>query len=215
MKSKPQGKLEGTIVGNILKTRVAVIAANWVFQGMRYMNLYEIGLKMLLNVVIASLFIFLMLERTSAFSVIIISIVISHTINWIINGHFFVLMRYVAPIPKTELEFESFIGKLKKAALEWKSIDSVAIYGSYCRGNLHEFSDLDVRVITHPGYFNAAKGALFCFLQRAIAFVSIFPLDIYCIDKTSSLNRMRNDEMPFILFDHSGRTSDLYDSDRG
>ena len=100
------------------------------------------------------------------------------------------------------------------AALKWESIDSVAIYGSYCRGNLHEYSDLDVRVVTHTGYFNAIKGALFCFLQRAIAFFSIFPLDIYCTDKISFLKRMRDDERPVILFDHSGRTSNLYDLDK-
>ncbi len=50
MKLKPQGKFEGTVLGSLLKTRLAVIASNWVFQGMRYMNIYEISLKLLIDV---------------------------------------------------------------------------------------------------------------------------------------------------------------------
>ncbi len=210
MKSKPQGSLEGTMLGNILKTRIAVIAANWVFQGMRYMCGYEISLKIILDILIALPLLYLMLEKLSVGYAFLLAAVIAHTINWIINGHFFVLMRYVAPIPKTEQHFETFIEHMKVSALQWKSIDSIAIYGSYCRGNLHKHSDLDVRVITHPGILNAIKGSLFCFMQRAIAFLSIFPLDIYCIDRMELLDRLRGDEKPIVLFDNTGRLSDRY-----
>jgi predicted nucleotidyltransferase len=210
MKSKPQGQLEGTLAGRVLKTRLAVIAANWLFQGTRYMIAYEIGLKLFLEAIFAFPLLYFLLDKVSVISAITISFITAHTINWIINGHFFVLMRYVNPIEKTEQDFASFIEKMTATALKWKSIDAVSIYGSYCRGNLHKYSDLDVRVLTRPGFHNTIKGAIFCFLQRADAFISIFPLDIYCIDKISSLNRMRVDERPVILFDHSGRLSDLY-----
>lgn len=215
MKSKPQGRLEGTLVGNILKTRLAVIAANWVFQGMRYMNGYEIGLKLILDAITAIFLYYFMFGKISTILAFAISIIIAHTINWIINGHFFVLMRYVAPIPKTEQHFADSVYKLKTSALKWNSIDSIAIYGSYCRGNLHKYSDLDVRVITHPGALNAINGSLFCFMQRAIAFLSIFPLDIYCTNRIEQLDRLRDDEKPIILFDNTGRLSSRYDTKAG
>ena len=211
MKAKPQGKLEGSILGSVLKTRPAVILSNWVFQGMRYMNIYEISLKLFLDVLLVIVLMGLFFSDEMTFSAsLILSIVIAHTVNWIINGHIFVLMRYVAPVPKTEKHFEDFIAKMKISALKWKSIDGVAIYGSYCRGNLHKFSDLDVRVITCPGMRNAIYGSVFCFYQRLIAFFYFFPLDLYCCDKMQFLDQLREDEKPYILIDHSGRLSDRY-----
>lgn len=211
MKAKPQGKLEGSILGRILKTRLAVIASNWVFQGMRYMNIYEISLKMLLDLMFIAILLFFFLKEIPSIPAILIALVIAHTINWVVNGHIFVLMRYVAPVPKTEKHFEEFIHKMKTSALKWRSIDGVAIYGSYCRGTLHKYSDLDVRVITHPGIINAISGAIFCFIQRLIAFFDIFPLDLYCCDKMEFLDQLRDDEKPFILIDHSGRLSERYE----
>ncbi|NOX08335.1 MAG: hypothetical protein GXP22_02390 [Gammaproteobacteria bacterium] len=210
MKAKPQGKLEGTFLGTILKTRIAVIASNWVFQCMRYMNIYELSLKLLIDLVFVVIIMSFFMEGIPFGLALLISLVIAHTINWIINGHIFVLMRYVAPVPKTEQHFEDFIVKMKSAAMTWDSIDGVAIYGSYCRGSLHKFSDLDVRVLTHPGVMNAIYGALFCFYQRLIAFFDIFPLDIYCCDKMEFLDQLRDDENPFILIDHSGRLTARY-----
>ena len=210
MKAKPQGKLEGSILGRILKTKLAVIASNWVFQGMRYMNIYEISLKLLIDVLIAFILLRFLLDEISLIPAILIALIIAHTINWVINGHIFVLMRYVAPVPKTEKHFEDFITKMKVSALRWKSVDGVAIYGSYCRGALHKYSDLDVRVITSPGVSNAIYGSIFCFYQRLIAFFQIFPLDVYCCDKMEFLDQLRDDEKPFILIDHSGRLSKRY-----
>ena len=210
MKAKPQGKLEGSIFGRILKTKLAVIASNWVFQGMRYMNIYEISLKMFLDLIFMTILLFFFLKEIPLISAILIALVIAHTINWVVNGHIFVLMRYVAPVPKTEKHFEDFIHKMNASALKWRSIDGVAIYGSYCRGTLHKYSDLDVRVITHPGVINAISGAIFCFMQRLIAFFDIFPLDVYCCDKMEFLDQLRDDEKPFILIDHSGRLSKRY-----
>jgi len=210
MKAKPQGQFEGSFLGKILKTRIAVIASNWVFQGMRYMNIYEISLKLLIDLVIVVLMMLLVFNDSSFIISILLSIFIAHTVNWVINGHIFVLMRYVAPVPKTEKHFEDFIQKMKSSALNWKSVDGVAIYGSYCRGTLHKYSDLDVRVVTSPGVINAVCGALFCFYQRFIAIFDLFPLDVYACDKMEFLDQLRDDEKPFILIDHSGRLSERY-----
>lgn len=210
MKSKPQSKLEGSILGKILKTRLAVIASNWVFQGMRYMNIYEISLKLLLDIVFMYVLVAFYPGNLQFLYILLLAFIIAHTINWVINGHIFVLMRYVAPVPKTKKHFDDFIGKMKVSAVRWKSVDGIAIYGSYCRGDLHKFSDLDVRVIAKPGRINAISGSVFCFYQRLIAFFAVFPLDIYCCDRMDCLDRLRDDENPLILIDHSGRLAQRY-----
>ncbi len=210
MKAKPQGKLEGSLLGKILKNRFFVILSNWVFQGMRYMNFYEISLKLILDVMISVLLMYTVFYDLAFVPALLISIIIAHTVNWIINGHIFVLMRYVAPVAKTEQQFDDFIRQMKSSTTKWQSIDGIAIYGSYCRGSLHKYSDLDVRVLTKPGFINAIKGALYCFYQRLIAIFHLFPLDVYFCDKMEFLDQLRDDEIPVILIDHSGRLSQRY-----
>lgn len=212
MKLKPQGRLEGTLLGRFLKTRPAVIASNWVFQGMRYMNKYEITLKMIIDLILATILFIYLNDVVVDELAIVLSLVIAHSINWVLNGHIFVLMRYVAPIPKTEQQFESFIQRMKTIALDWQSIDGIAIYGSYCRGALHKYSDLDVRVLTRPGFINSVYGAIFCFYLRLLAFFDVFPLDIYACDNMQFLDQLRDDEKPAILIDHSGRLAQRYAS---
>lgn len=203
MKEKPQGNLEGSRIGALLKTRVAVILSNWVFQGMRYMNVYEISLKLALDILLTAGILWLMSGPLSLYS-FLGALIIAHTINWIINGHIFVLMRYVYPVPKTLRDFDEYVCEFKRHAENAGYIDGVAIYGSYCRGQLHKYSDLDVRVIVGRGILNGILGSLFCFKERLIAFFKVFPLDIYCCVETRSLSRLRDDEVPIILLDRSG-----------
>lgn len=210
MKLKPQGKFEGTILGRLLKTRLAVIASNWVFQGMRYMNIYEITLKLLIDILFIYVFYNLLSNYIDIVWSLITSVLIAHTLNWVFNGHIFVLLRYVAPVPKSAQQFEDFIQQMKIRALKWSSVDGIAIYGSYCRGTLHKYSDLDVRVVTRPGVINSISGAIFCLYLRLLAFFDVFPLDIYACDKMEFLDQLRDDEKPYILIDHSGRLADRY-----
>ena len=209
MKEKPQGRLQGTWMGLIAKSRPGVIASNWLFQGMRYMNWYEVSFKIFLDVL-------LMLFLISAFgwwenmAGIIASFLIAHTMNWILNGHIFVLLRYVWPVPKTKNEFEKYVRELADSGENSKHIDGIAIFGSYCRGQLHEYSDLDARVIVGPGLVNGFLGAIFCTVERTKAFFKAFPLDIYCCIEFRSLDRLREDEVPIILIDKSGKLSERY-----
>ena len=209
MKMKPQGRLEGHWLGSILKTRPAVIASNWVFQGMRYMNAYEVFLKLALDLIIFVIILLLWGGSVTVTSMFILAI-IAHGINWIVNGHFFVLMRYVYPIPKTQQDFDEYVAGFALRAKRSRHVDGLAIYGSYCRGQLHEFSDLDVRVIVQGGLLSGMSGALFCVKERFIALFKVFPLDIYCCIETASLNRLRDDEKPTIIFDKSGMLERYY-----
>lgn len=208
MKLKPQGRFEGSWLGRVVQSRAGVIASNWLFQGMRYMNIYEVSLKLILDALPALLLIWWFGLRDVGW--IVISILVAHTANWVLNGHFFVLMRYVRPVPKTPGDFHRYVEALKGKAEGAAYIDGVAIYGSYCRGQLHEHSDLDVRVIVNRGFINGVAGALFCCKERFKAFFMAFPLDVYCCAGLKCLDRLRADEKPVVLLDRSGGLRDRY-----
>lgn len=209
MKLKPKGRLEGSWLGAVAQSRAGVIASNWLLQGMRYMNAYEVSLKLLLDGLL-TLSLVWTLDWWDRPIMILICLMAVHSLNWILNGHFFVLMRYVYPVPKTSEDFDRYVIRLKQQAQRSRFIDGVAIYGSYCRGQLHEFSDLDVRIIVRSGFINGVAGAWFCLHERFMAFFMIFPLDIYCCVGTRCLDRLRDDEHPVILQDRSGVLANRY-----
>ncbi|MCW9057763.1 MAG: nucleotidyltransferase domain-containing protein [Gammaproteobacteria bacterium] len=209
MKLKPQGRLEGSWLGVLAQSRAGVIASNWLLQGMRYMNAYEIGMKLALDV-LATLLLVWIFDWWGRPGMILSCLLAAHSLNWIFNGHFFVLMRYVYPVPKTEEDFDRYVQRLKEQAARSRFIDGVAIYGSFCRGQLHEFSDLDVRVIVRSGFINGVAGAWFCLRERFMALFMVFPLDVYCCIGTRGLERLREDEHPVILQDRSGLLDNRY-----
>ena len=208
-KTKPQGQLQGSLLGRLAATPAGAIASNWVFQGMRYMNAYEVALKLVLDVLLAAMLLVLLFAAATPVA-IVVAFILAHTLNWIFNGHFFVLMRYVSPVPKTEQQFEDYVDDLRTDVARKSYIHGVAIYGSYCRGTLHKFSDLDVRVMAEPGSLSAVLASVYCFRLRFLAFFKTFPLDIYSCNDIEFLRRLRDDEVPVILLDRHSVLADLY-----
>ncbi len=73
------------------------------------------------------------------------------------------------------------------------------IFGSISRGQWHERSDLDVRLLRRRGPSHAVGGVLVLLRERWIALVSRQPLDVYLADGIAFLKRMRPDEPPLFL----------------
>lgn len=216
MKTKPQLIFKGTFLGRLTSSKFGVVASNWLFQGMRYMNFYEVALKIIVD---AFLFFILLYIYKNFFSlsyefVYFGVFIFAHTLNWVFNGHFYVLMRYISPIKINVNEFYEYSEYLKKRVIVSRYISAGAVYGSYCRGALHENSDLDVRVIVNKGFLNGVMGALFCLRERFIAFFKKFPLDIYCFIETESLNKIRKDELPYVLCDKNNLLKDYYEKNK-
>lgn len=212
MKVKPvNSQLIGTRLGRVLQSRIGVVLSNWVFQGMRQMNAYEIGLKIAIDVVVGLMLTYFLVKATvPPFVATPIGALVAHTINWIANGHIFVLLRYVRPVRKAPSEFERYVSALSVRSAQWSAADGVAIFGSYCRDELHEYSDLDVRIIVSAGILPGCTGALYCLLERIMALGLAFPLDIYCCVGNRGLEKLRDDERPVILLDRSGALRRLY-----
>jgi hypothetical protein len=200
MKKKPTNSQLPRVVARFLVSPLGVVLSNWIFQGFRYMNAYERTVKILIDVIIILTIVFLTGWQTS-YQTIIVAFLVAHTINWLANGHFVTLLRYVRPIPRTRQQFEDYVTGLGEDVAERSFIKGVALYGSYCRGSWHPNSDLDVRIIVDETFLAAAIGAVYCVFLRARAFLILFPLDVYCCVGPECLGRMRPDERPILLKD--------------
>jgi hypothetical protein len=204
MKRKPVLEcLSGTAFGSLYQSKIGVLASNWLLQGMRAMSPYEVALKLLLDLLLTGLLVALSGQSVSTL-LVLFALTVAHTLNWIFNGHFFVLLRYIRPVPQQPGDFERFIQAMARRAKARPHLDGISIYGSYCRGSLHEFSDLDVRFIVQPGFGSGVWGALYCLSERWRALFARFPLDIYCCVEGRGLEWLSETEQPVILLDRSG-----------
>lgn len=134
---------------------------------------------------------------------------IAHTINWVFNGHgyqiLFILLN--KKYPKDNV-MQHLLG-LKRRLIE-KDVLSV-VYGSICRGEMDEYSDVDIYVINVNGLRYGLSMAMLNTCERLRAFSKGVSLDIYCVDDISYLKKRvkeRGREPFFFIF--SGRLNRAY-----
>ena len=131
----------------------------------------------------------------------LMGVVTGHTLHWLFDGHFYVLLKKLGYAHTEASQFDDYIAKLTQRAKREPSVAAVAAFGSLSRGQLTPKSDLDVRVIRHPGVVNGLKACFFTFLERSRALLVSLPLDIYTLDNIRGLKKLRSDEPPVILYD--------------
>ena len=132
---------------------------------------------------------------------IVASIVISHTLNWIFNGHIFVVFKNLKLIKTSKEKFDTYIERLKRKVENEPSIVWAGVYGSLVRGEFKETSDLDVRLIRKRGFINGVRVCVFVMKERSWATFNRFPLDIYVGDSFGFLEKMNKEENPLIVKD--------------
>jgi len=75
-----------------------------------------------------------------------------------------------------------------------RAISGALIFGSVARGQWHDRSDLDVRLLRRRGLRHGVAGVLVLARERLIALGARQPLDIYLADDIPFRRKMRADE---------------------
>lgn len=173
-----------------------IILINWVFQSILYMGKTEKVLKLVIDLILFSIFYIMLYSFLGILNAIIFSFIIAHTLNWIFNGHLFALFRIFGLIKTEPEKFISYLDSLKKRSYNESNILLVATFGSISRKEFNKTSDLDVRVIRKKGFLNALKSSFFILSERSNAFFSKFPLDIYLCDDINCIHKLKEDPVP-------------------
>lgn len=184
--------------------------SSWLFQGILYMDTTERVFKILLDFLFFFPIFFVFMSYSKAPLSIFLAIILVHTLNWIFNSQIFALLKLLR-LTKTKPElFTQYLTDFKKRVKREESILAAAAFGSLSREELKETSDLDIRIIRKKGFINGFRACLFVMLERSRAFFNKFPLDIYVIDTTKHLSKLRADEMPVVLYDPEEIVEKLY-----
>ncbi len=83
--------------------------------------------------------------------------------------------------------------------------EAILIYDTFCRGQFHERSDFDLRVLRRTDTPIGLLALPFAFALRARSFFIVLPLDLQVVDSMDFLRRqMRSDERPVVVYARAG-----------
>jgi predicted nucleotidyltransferase len=196
-------RLEGTVLGEILKYGFAIFASAWLFQGMLYMNWRETLLKVFINIVTTYLLCIAGLPLG-------ISLVLAHTLNFALNGQLFAMYTHLGATNVTSKLFLEQTILTSKRLYNSSSIEAAIAFGSLSRGNFKSTSDIDIRFVPKKGEINFWLACLFAVKERILAFLNGYPLDLYVFDTKVLLKKMRSDELPIIVCEKNNSMQSVY-----
>lgn len=129
------------------------------------------------------------------------SLLCVHTLNWVFNGNWWAGVLFAFPSLRNRGDQATcaYLNRMAERLRRNGAISGVLIFGSVCRDQWHERSDVDVRLLRRRGVVNGIAGVLALSRERWIAVWNRQPLDIYLADDIRCLRRMRQDEPPVFL----------------
>lgn len=189
------------ILRPILSNVFTALGVHWLFQNILQMDRTERYFKLAVDAVLTILFFLIFRQWLSPISSILLSWLAAHTINFLLNGHIFCVLKCFGWAKHDREAFEAYFISLKNRLKTEPSITWAAAYGSLSRGEWKNTSDLDVRVIRQPGLIKGVRACFFILSERTRAHLHMFPLDILLLDSPRLLSRIRKDESPIVLYD--------------
>jgi hypothetical protein len=195
---KVKYKNRSGIITSLLNMRASIIASNVIFQSIPYMSHGEKIYKLSLTIAIG-LVIHLIFGTTWTFSIII-----GHLVNYIINGQFYVLYRYIIDGDTMNYSKLSDILEMIKKYGEILKPKDILFTGSFSKSNMTGRSDLDIRIFHESSFASSLKAYILATTLRMIGLYRKYPIDIYCFSNITFLGpkRLHESEVPVHVYGH-------------
>lgn len=179
-----------------------VILINWVFQGMLGMDRTELLFHIAIDVLFTGVFFLFFHNMLNIWLCLFLSFFLAHTLNWLFNTHFWVMGRYIGISETSQETVFKYLSQIYDSVRKRPCIAGVIVFGKMTRGGeITSTSDVDIRFISKNGLANRIKANTYGAWQKTKSFFKKFPLDLYILDNCNSLDKMREDEIPIIIFD--------------
>ena len=182
-----------------------LLVSNWLFQGIPNADKTEKTYKILFTIVFWFLIFwnFSSIANPSIVKGLIISFLIAHTLNWVVNGNIsIILIHRLLLVKLSKQDLFLYMEKLHEKTKKENWILYAASFGSICRGGLKDTSDIDISIVRKPGFKNALKSIWFALKEKKIADFKGIPLEIYISDTPQdSIKRFGAEKNPVIIYD--------------
>lgn len=193
-------KTNSRILQRLYRHPFFALASHWTFQSIFYLDPTERLFRIALDLVIT---VFMALLLGIWFSWWIswpIAFFIAHTLNFLLNGHLWGLLKHYGIVRHSPTSFKGYVDGITGRASTVTAIKYMVAYGSLAREEWSSTSDLDARLIRYPGRLNGLRACWFLLCERARALLAGFPLDMYLIDDERSLQKLEARERPVYLY---------------
>jgi predicted nucleotidyltransferase len=199
MTTKRYGRASDDVLGRLLQTLPGKLASHWLVQGMFYMDPTERRFKLSLDIAGALVLGSLLWPRVPPPVAVAAAVVSAHSLNFVFNGHIRGALKWhgVGGVTSAVLERElpAIAARLGRSS----AVAQAHVFGSLARGELHDGSDLDIRILRRPGLRAATVACTLALLERGRSLWTGVPIDIYVFDSSARMSDMRSDEVPVDL----------------
>lgn len=167
------------------------------------MDYRESAIKLVVNIVLIFFFYLLGVPLSLSF-------VTAHTLNMLLNGHYYAMRRHMGLGKNDPEKFIAYIEKLHKRIQNKPYLLATAAYGSLSKNIYRPTSDIDIRLIPRCSQLSFIKACIFALTERVRAFIMHFPLDLYVFDLADIDNKIKPKEPPIIFYDPEQIISQKY-----
>lgn len=186
-----------------------ILLTNWLFQGVRGMDPKELSFRLiLLTGVAAGIALVVRAEAEVAPPMALaLGLLASHTLNFLVNGQFWVCLRYCPAYRREPRALARSIDALVGDVQRQSWLREAVIIGSLARRTTlpGARADIDLRLVFPPGIGNWLRTNLLLLRLRAKAFFAGLPLDLYAYEHPATLRRFDQSEPLGIVLDREAR----------
>lgn len=194
----------------LFQNKISLGVINWTFQGIRSMGFTDIIGKFLMEVIFFALCI--SIWGSAQPRAVVFSLLSAHTLNWLLNSHFWDVGRFLGITRTSPERFVPYIRAIGERVAGSASINSVIVVGGVSRNaGFRETSDVDMIFITAGGFRNSLIAECVTIRERVFAFFLKFPLHLELYDTMEPMHRFRTDEIPILIKDADDRARHWYE----
>jgi hypothetical protein len=203
---------DAKLLSPILRTKGGALLIHWIFQGLLNMDGTERAFKLGLDLIGTILFLALFANFLPWPLTLVVALVLAHSVNFLLNAQPWTVLKHFGVCYYSESDLLAYAVQLGQRSARCPSISAAGIWGGFARREHADpgSSDLDVRMIRAPGFFQGLLSCLFVASERARANWKRFPLDIYLLDGVESLSSLRQTEVPLLLLDREQQLKEIY-----
>lgn len=191
-----------------------LILSNWMLQGILHADRTEKIYKLSFTLVFWLIFFLFSsyVTHMTAIYTILITFVIAHSLNWLVNGNFYVLIIHRLMLGKlSKNDLFSYLDILGNRIQQQHWVLYAASFGSICKGKLKDTSDLDLTIVRKKGFKNAIYSILFAIKEKKLADFKGIPLEIYISDSPQdSIKRFGGEKNPVVIYDPENEIDKYY-----
>jgi hypothetical protein len=133
--------------------------------------------------------------------------VASHSLNFLVNGQFWVCLRYCPAYRRDPVALARAFDALVRDLQDQSWLDEAVVIGSMASRPARPGprADIDLRLVFPPGIVNWLRTNLLLLRLRAKALLSGLPLDVYAYEHPAVLRRFDQSEPLGIVLDRDAR----------